>query len=208
MRQVFVTGIGTDVGKTVVAAILTEALQADYWKPVQSGDLDNSDTIKVKKLITNEKSVFHSEAYRLLQPLSPHAAAQAEGIEIDLNQINLPATPNKLVIEGAGGLFVPLNRQSLMIHLIQKLNVPVVLVSANYLGSINHTLLSVEALRARHIPVAGVIFNGKPTPSTEDYILQYTGLPKLLSVLPENEINQQVVKKYAEVLSTHLNTIA
>ena len=207
MKQVFVSGIGTDVGKTVVSAILTEALQADYWKPIQSGDLDNSDTIKVKKLVTNNKSFFHPEAYRLPLPLSPHAAAAQAGIEIDINQINLPATENNLVIEGAGGLFVPLNDQVLMITLIKKLNIPVVLVSANYLGSINHTLLSVEVLQAREIPVAGIIFNGEPTPATEDYILAYSGLPKLLSVLPEKEINKQVVKKYATALSSHLNLI-
>ena len=206
MKQVFVTGIGTDVGKTVVSAILTEALQADYWKPVQAGDLENSDTIKVKNLVSNEKSVFHAEAYRLPLPLSPHASAAAAGIELNLNQIVLPTTENNLVIEGAGGLFVPLNAGSLIIDLIQKLQVPVILVSANYLGSINHTLLSVEALKHRNIPVAGIIFNGAPTPASEEYILQFTGLPKLLSVLPEKEMNKQVVKKYAVALSATLNT--
>jgi len=206
MKQVFVTGIGTDVGKTVVSAILTEALQADYWKPVQAGDLENSDTIKVKNLVANEKSVFHPEAYRLPLPLSPHASAAAAGIELNLNKIVLPTTENNLVIEGAGGLFVPLNAGSLIIDLIQKLQVPVILVSANYLGSINHTLLSVEALKHRNIPVAGIIFNGAPTPASEEYILQFTGLPKLLSVLPEKEMNKQVVKKYAVALSATLNT--
>jgi len=206
MKQVFVTGIGTDVGKTVVSAILTEALQADYWKPVQAGDLENSDTIKVKNLVSNEKSVFHAEAYRLPLPLSPHAAAAAAGIELNLNKFALPATENNLVIEGAGGLFVPLNDQSLIIDLIQSLKVPVILVSANYLGSINHTLLSVEALKNRNIPMAGIIFNGEPTPASEEYILQFTGLTKLLAVLPEKEMNKQVVKKYAVALSAALNT--
>jgi len=207
MKQFFISGIGTDVGKTVISAILTEALQADYWKPIQSGDLENSDTIKVKSLVSNTKSIFHPEAYRFPQPLSPHAAAFQVGIEISLNKISFPNTQNNLIIEGAGGLFVPLNAQELILHLIQRLNVPVVLVSANYLGSINHTLLSVEALQARHIPIAGIIFNGEPTPQTEDYILKYTGLPKLLSVLPEKEINKQTVKKYASLLQSYLNIL-
>jgi len=208
MKQVFITGIGTDIGKTVVSAIVTEALQADYWKPVQAGDLENSDTIKVKGLISNKKSFFHPEAYCLPKPLSPHAAAAEAGMQINLNQITIPDTPNNLVVEGAGGLFVPLNAQELMIHLIEKLSLPVILVSANYLGSINHTLLSAEALQARNIPVAGIIFNGEPTPATEDYILKYTSLPKLLSVLPEKEIDKQVVKKYAAALSSHLNLLS
>jgi len=203
-KYYFVTGIGTDVGKTVVSAILTEALQADYWKPIQAGDLENSDTIKIKNLITNPKTKFYPEAYRLPEPLSPHAAAANAGIEIQLNQITLPDTENNLIIEGAGGLFVPLNSEQLVIHLIQKLEVPVILVSANYLGSINHTLLSAEALKMRNIPVAGIIFNGKTTPQTEDYILNYTAWPKLLAVQPEEEINRQVISRYATSVSSQL----
>ena len=204
IKQYFVTGIGTDVGKTVVSAILTEALQADYWKPIQAGDLDNSDTIKVKTLTSNPNTKFHPEAYRLPEPLSPHAAAANAGIKIQLDQIKLPDTNNNLIIEGAGGLFVPLNSEQLVIHLIQKLEVPVILVSANYLGSINHTLLSAEALKVRNIPVAGIIFNGKTTPQTEEYILNYTGWSKLLAVQPETEISRQVIFNYAAAVSSQL----
>jgi dethiobiotin synthetase len=111
MQKIFVTGIGTDVGKTIVSAVLVEALQADYWKPIQAGDLDNSDTQKVQRLVTNTKSQFHKEAYRLNTPASPHYAAELDGIEISLNNIQLPQTTNQLIIEGAGGLMVPINQK-------------------------------------------------------------------------------------------------
>ena len=144
--RLFVTGIGTEVGKTVISAILTEALEADYWKPVQAGDLDYSDTHKVKDLVSNSKSVFHCETHALNHPMSPHAAAERDGVEISLNDFQIPKTDNHLVIEGAGGLMVPLNRKDCIIDLIENFGVEAVLVSRNYLGSINHTLLSVEAL--------------------------------------------------------------
>jgi len=169
-RPIFITGIGTGIGKTVVAAILTESLKADYWKPVQSGDLDNSDTMKVKSLISNDKTVFHSETYRLTQPFSPHKSAALDGIEISLNDFKLPETTNSLIIEGAGGLMVPLNDKDLMIDLIKKLNAEVVLVIQHYLGSINHSLLSLQVLYSRNIPVRAIIFNGKSDAYSENII--------------------------------------
>jgi dethiobiotin synthetase len=186
-KSLFVTGIGTGIGKTIVSAVLTEKLNADYWKPVQSGDLNDSDTLKVKSLISNEQSVFHSETYRLTQPYSPHKSAAIDGIEIDMDKFISPKTTNNLIIEGAGGLMVPLNDQFLMIDLIKKLNVSVVLVSQNYLGSINHTLLSVAILKQYDIDIAGIIFNGKTDANSESYILHYTGV-KLLGRLPEMEV--------------------
>lgn len=192
----FVTGIGTDVGKSVVAAILTEALEADYWKPVQAGDLDNSDTIKVKSLVSNSKTVFHQETYQLTEPMSPHAAAKIDGVEIDLKKIQLPKTENSLIIEGAGGLMVPLNDKELIIDLIQKLAIEVILVSQNYLGSINHTLLSIDILKARNIKIAGVIFNGDTNEETESYILKSTGLSCLGRVSQHENINAAIVSNY------------
>ena len=144
--RLFVTGIGTEVGKTVIAAILTEALEADYWKPVQAGDLDYSDTHKVRDLVSHDKSVFHPETHALHHPMSPHAAAERDGVEISLDDFQLPQTENNLIVEGAGGLMVPLNSKDCIIDLIEKLDIEVVLVSRNYLGSINHTLLSVEGI--------------------------------------------------------------
>ncbi len=202
LNQLIVAGIGTEIGKTVVSAVLVEALQADYWKPIQSGALDDSDTDTVRRLITNTKSRFHPEAYRLTEPLSPHAAAAIDGVIIELDQIRLPQTTNALVIELAGGLMVPLNDHTLNIDLVQRLNLPVVLVSRNYLGSINHTLLSVEACRNRGISLLGIIFNGPSVPATEDFILKYTGLPCLARMLQVDRITPDVVSDLAATIDT------
>jgi dethiobiotin synthetase len=192
-KPIFITGIGTGIGKTVTAAILTEKLNADYWKPIQSGDLDDSDTLKVKALISNDKTVFHPETYRLTQPYSPHKSAAIDGIEIDINAFSVPETDNILIIEGAGGLMVPLNDKDLMIDLIKKLDAEVILVSQNYLGSINHTILSWKALQQETIPIKGIIFNGEADAESERYILQYTGLHLLGRILQLEQTNKQSV---------------
>ncbi|MEC7653547.1 MAG: dethiobiotin synthase [Bacteroidota bacterium] len=195
--RLFVTGIGTEVGKTVVSAILTEALQADYWKPVQAGDLDYSDTHKVKDMVSNSKSVFHDESFALNHPMSPHAAAERDGVEIRLGEFKIPETENHMIIEGAGGLMVPLNSKDCIIDLIEDLGVEVVLVSRNYLGSINHTLLSVEALVSRGITIKGVIFNDEENVDTESVILKMTGLKCLGRVEMEEDLTQEVISHYA-----------
>ncbi|CAA9219107.1 MAG: Dethiobiotin synthetase [uncultured Adhaeribacter sp.] len=204
MKQYFITGIGTEIGKTVVAAILTEALAADYWKPVQAGNLDYTDSDTVRSLISNPETIFHPEAYRLQMPASPHQAAAVENISINPNQINIPLTDRNLIVEGAGGLMVPLNHEFLMIDLIVQFKLPVILVSRHYLGSINHTLLSVEALRRRNIPLAGIIFNGAPTPASEEYILRFAGLPKWPNVLPETKLTALTVQQYAARFKPYL----
>ena len=140
-KTYFITGIGTEVGKTIVSAVVTEALWADYFKPIQAGDLEYSDTDKVKALISNSKSKFFNNAYALKTPMSPHAAAEIDEVTIDLKSISRPKTQNHLVIEGAGGLMVPLNNKDCIIDLIEKTD-KIILVSRHYLGSINHTLLS------------------------------------------------------------------
>jgi dethiobiotin synthetase len=197
MKQVVIAGIGTGIGKTLISAILAEALEADYWKPVQAGNLEFTDTDFVKQHISNIRSVCHPEAYRLSQPMSPHAAAEIDGIEIELGKLSIPASSNRLIIEPAGGLMVPLNRKQLNIDLIQQWNVPVILVSQNYLGSINHTLLSVEVLKDYNITVLGIMFNGLTNSSTEDVILEYTGLPCITRIGEEREINKDMVRRYA-----------
>ena len=172
MTKLFITGIGTDIGKTVVSAILVEKLKADYWKPVQSGELDNSDTMKVKALVSNSLSVFHPESYRLNTALSPHHSAKIDSITIDPSKIIVPETSNQyLVIEGAGGLMVPLNDEYLVIDLASDLNAEIILVSKAYLGSINHTLLSIDAIKQRNLPLRGIIFNGNANPESEELIL-------------------------------------
>ncbi|WP_035672451.1 dethiobiotin synthase [Flavobacterium sp. 83] len=201
MKRIFITGIGTNIGKTVVSAIVTEYLNADYWKPIQSGDLMDSDTMKVKTLISNNKSVFHPEKYRLSQPLSPHAAAKRDGVAIKLEDFILPETENHLVIEGAGGLMVPLNNEILIADLIQHLNASVLLVSQNYLGSINHTLLTIQELKRRNITIIGIVINGESTPETEAFVMQYSNLPIIFRVENESSIDQNTVLKYAEKLN-------
>ena len=201
MRKIFVTGIGTGVGKTLVSAILVEALKADYWKPIQAGNLDFTDSDVVKSLITNDTSKIHNEKYRLSKPMSPHAAAKVDGITISIKKISLPKTKNNIIIEGAGGLMVPLNKKELVIDMISLLNAEVVLVSSIYLGSINHTLLSIEALKHRKIKVSGIIFNGKPNLATETVILKNSCLPLLGRINQEKSINKKSVLKYAKKLA-------
>ncbi|MCA6363729.1 MAG: dethiobiotin synthase [Bacteroidetes bacterium] len=197
MKNIFVTGIGTDVGKTVVSGILVEALQADYWKPVQTGSYFSTDSDKIRKYITNTRSQIHPETYVLRQYMSPHAAAELEDVRIDLDKIALPQTANRIVIEGAGGLMVPLNEDKFIIDLIVKLDAEVVVVIQNYLGSINHTLLTLDVLRFRNIPVMGVVFNGPPHQLSEEIILRHSGVPCIGRIMKEGVINQQVISRYA-----------
>ena len=193
----FVTAIGTDSGKTLVSAILTEALQADYWKPVQSGN-ENRDVETVAKLINNGHSFCYEETYLFSLPISPHAAAKADGIEIEMDKILLPANGgNHMIIEGAGGVLVPLNEKNFVIDIAEKFNAEVILVSNTYLGSINHTLLTVQELKRRNLKVKGIIFNGLQNKETEDFILKNSGYKCLLRILPENNINQEIVTQYA-----------
>lgn len=197
MKKYFVTAISTDSGKTLVSALLVNALQADYWKPIQTGNA-NSDKDTVKRLVYSGNPMIHPEAYSLKEPLSPHAAAELEQIEIDLNKIVVPDTDNHpLIIEGAGGVLVPINQKELMIDLIKKLDVEVILVSNHYLGSINHTLLTAQALKGYQIPVKGIIFNGPPTPASEQIILKHTGYKHLLSIPPLEQITGDIVYQYS-----------
>lgn len=197
MEKLFITGIGTDVGKTLVSAILTEALQADYWKPVQAGLEPTTDAATVRSLVQNPVSKFWPERHRLQMPASPHAAAAAEGLELQAADFQLPVTDNHLIVEGAGGLLVPLAPGLLIANLAQQFQLDVVVVSRHYLGSINHTLLTLEALQARGLRVRGLVFNGEPTPATEAFISQHTHVPLLPRLRPEPAVSPAVVSRYA-----------
>ncbi|WP_316634963.1 dethiobiotin synthase [uncultured Flavobacterium sp.] len=201
--KIFVTGISTDVGKTIASSIIVESLEADYWKPIQAGDLDNSDSHKVKSQVSNSKSQFYPNAYKLNTPASPHLAAEIDGITIDLKQIKEPETNNHLVIEGAGGIFVPLNESDTIIDLI-KPNYKVIVVSRHYLGSINHTLLTIEAIQNRGFEVAGIIFSGSENKSTEDLILNKTGIKCIGRIDEEPYFDQNVIKEYADLFRDNL----
>jgi dethiobiotin synthetase len=201
--KLFITGISTDVGKTIVSAIITEALEADYWKPIQAGDLDNSDSRKVKSLVSNTKSAFFENSYALHTPASPHLAAAIDGVKIDLKNIIAPKTKNHLVIEGAGGIFVPLSEKDTVADLI-KPDYNVIVVSRHYLGSINHTLLTIEALQSRKVNIAGIIFNGDENPSTENIILNKTGIPCIGRIENEPYFDQNVISEYADLFRENL----
>lgn len=195
--KIFVTGIGTDVGKTVASAIMTEALEADYWKPIQAGDLDNSDSHKIERYISNPQTIIHPSAYKLKTPASPHLAAMLDNITIDLNNIKEPETDNHLVVEGAGGLLVPPNDTDTIADLIQP-DYKVIIVSRHYLGSINHTLLTCEVMKSRGITISGIIFNGDENSSTEEIILKKTGIPMIGRIENEPYFDANVVKYYAD----------
>jgi dethiobiotin synthetase len=195
--KLFITGIGTDVGKTVAAAIITEALKADYWKPIQAGDIAASDSHKVKRYISNAKTMILPNSYALNTPASPHLSARLDGIAIALSGIVEPKTNNHLVIEGAGGVFVPLNDKDMVIDLVQP-DYKIIIVSRHYLGSINHTLLTVEALQHRKLDIAGIIFNGNEQPATESIILSKTGLKMIGHIDDEPYFDKNVILDYAD----------
>lgn len=201
--KLFITGIGTDVGKTIASAIITEALEADYWKPVQAGDVENSDTHKVKRYISNEKTVFHPNSYLLNTPASPHLAAELDGVIIDMKKITEPKTKNHLVVEGAGGLLVPLNDTDTIADII-KPDYKVVVVSRHYLGSISHTLLTIEALKSRKLEIAGIVFNGNEAKATEDIILSKTGLKMIGRIDDEPYFDKNVILEYADAFRDNL----
>ncbi len=202
MTRYFVTGIGTGVGKSVVSALLCEALEADYWKPVQAGELEFTDTDFVRSLVSSNTTHFHPEAYRLPYPLSPHASAERAGIAIDPKSIQIPETTNTLIIEGAGGLMVPLDRTTLYIDLLSEMNAEVILVSRHYLGSINHTLLSAESLMLRRIPVKGIVFNGDENPETESILLEMTGFKCLGRIPTVQQIDRSFIQLHAPTFAT------
>ena len=201
--KLFITGIGTDVGKTIASSIITEALEADYWKPIQAGDLENSDSHKVKSFLSNKKTVIHPNSYALNTPASPHLAAELDGISIDLKKNIEPRTDNHLVVEGAGGVFVPLNSQDCVVDLIQS-DYKVVVVSRHYLGSINHTLMTIEALQNRKIAIAGIVFSGDENKATEEIILSKTGLKYIGRIEQEPYFDKNVIKEYADLFREQL----
>lgn len=200
-KHFIVVGIHTGIGKTVCSAIMTEALGYDYWKPVQAGDLDASDSIFIENHTSNPLSKIHPEAYRLTQPMSPHAAAKIDKTEITLNDLHLPQTENGLIVETAGGVMSPLSDSLVVLDLVKHLGLPVVLVTQDYLGSINHTLLSIEILRGAKIPILGLVFSGEKVATTRTFIQEYAGLETLLEIPFFESINRKAIVDYAATLT-------
>lgn len=204
----FISGTDTHVGKTVVSAWLTHHLNADYWKPIQSGVEEGTDTERVCHLANLSSHRIHPEAYLFNTSLSPHLAAALEQIEIDLNQINLPKIKAPLIVEGAGGVMVPLNKEAVNLDLIEKLGLPSIIVARNRTGTINHTCLTIAALRQRNLPIAGVILV-PPFGYVDDnsgfankQAIEYYGKVKVLAVLDAFE-----PLSYATIASNYLPQI-
>jgi dethiobiotin synthetase len=183
MTPIFVTGIGTGVGKTFISALLAKALEADYWKPVQAGYAEGTDSEYVQKALSGTSSVIHPEVYKLKMPASPHIAAREEGITISIQKIceQIPPISRNLIIEGAGGLLVPLNESEFVVDLVKALGAKVILVSRNYLGSINHSLLTARVCREMNLPVIGWIFNDQYL-HYEEEIVRWSNYPLIASV--------------------------
>jgi dethiobiotin synthetase len=202
--NIIITGIHTGIGKTICSAVICQALGYDYWKPVQAGDLENSDSIFIKKNVSNPACILHAETYRLPVYASPHFAAAEGGIVIKPEDFILPCTDNSLVIETAGGIMSPLASNFLNIDLIMELNQPVIVVSNNYLGSISHTLLTVAALQQRHIPIEGLVFSGAVVESTRQFILEHTRLPLLFSIPLFEKIDRETIAGFVKTVAVNL----
>jgi len=199
--SIIIAGIHTGIGKTVCSAVICQALGYDYWKPVQAGELENSDSVFIQKNVSNPSCTIHPETYRLQTAASPHFSAGTDGIEIKKEQFVLPVTSNNIVVETAGGLMSPLANNFLNIDLIEQLQLPVILVAANYLGSINHTLLSYSALQNRKIKILGIVFDGEAVKASQQYILAYTQLPLLFSIPLFKQVNKETITKFANSIS-------
>lgn len=204
-QQIFVTGIGTGVGKTLASAVLCEALQADYWKPVQCGNLENSDTQVAQSLVSNSVSQFHTETYRLIEPSSPHFAAAKENVEIEIEKFKLPETNNRLIIEGAGGIMVPMNDELVIFDLIDYLRLPAIVVVRNYLGSINHALLTIEFLQTQGIEIPGIIISGENYNDNEEIVQHFTALPIIGRIDEAKTIDKNFVSAQAEKMKLSLS---
>jgi len=207
-QKIAIVGIHTDIGKTIASAVLAEALGADYWKPVQAGSLDCSDSMLVKSLLSNGTKRVHPEAVLLTEPQSPHAAAKSDGIQIDHTHFLLPDTNKTLLIETAGGVLSPVSDHATMADFIQYFNLPALLISNNYLGSINHTLLSIEVLKKRGINILGVVMNGTENASSEEFIEAYTGVPIIARIPFFENLNSANIKQCAaEIRSSFLEKL-
>ncbi|MEX2449413.1 MAG: dethiobiotin synthase [Rhodospirillales bacterium] len=205
---VFVTGTDTGIGKTVAAACLMRALDGDYWKPVQAGLADGTDTDTVKRLTGFGPERFHPSAYALSAPLSPHEAARRDKVSIRLSAFRRPRTERPLIVEGAGGVLVPLNKKSLVIDLIAKLNLPVILIARSGLGTINHTLLSLRALRSRRCAVLGVVLNGPRNAANAAAIETYGRTPVIGQLTPIRSLSAKTLDRAAKRLARALGTPA
>ncbi len=202
--SIIIAGTHTGIGKTLCSAIICQALGYDYWKPVQAGDLNNSDSIFIKNHIDNTACTIHPEKFKLTTPASPHYAAAVDGVQINKEDFVLPKTKNKIVVETAGGIMSPLADDLLNIDLIAHFNLPVILVAGIYLGSINHTLLTVAAFKQQQIPISGIVFSGTANEASTSFIVAHTQLPVYFSIPHLEKINQKTIAAFAATLNLNL----
>lgn len=198
MKQYFVTGISTDIGKTVVSAVLCRRLNAAYYKPIQAGNLENLESDFIKNLVPGI-TIFETK-YKLNNPLSPHLAAKLDNVRIDIESITLPNFKESLIVEGAGGILVPLNDEYTILDLIKKLKLPVIVIVKHYLGSINHSLLTCEVLKQSGVEIAGIIFNGESNEESEKIILKRTQIPCIGRVPELEKLNQEAIEEASKQL--------
>lgn len=203
MKKILVAGIGTDVGKTIVSTILTSKLNGDYWKPVQTGS-GQSDSSLVRQLLSQDLNRIYPEAVSLKEPLSPYQAAKNEGITINVDTIVPPQSARTLIIEGVGGLLVPITKNITALDLFLRWDCHWIVVSRHYLGSINHTLLTLAELQRRNAKILGIIFNGSEQKEIEDLIVEISKVPSLGNLFPEEKIDSNTIKKYASKWSVTL----
>lgn len=206
-KKYFITAIGTSVGKTIASAVLCEAFKYDYWKPIQAGNLERSDTSVVSELISNDESKVHFEKFRLETPCSPHLAAKLDNLTMSLEDFKLPPSKNGLIVEGAGGILVPINNEQTVLDLVKHLAIPVILISKNYLGSINHTLLTISKLQESKIELKGVIFNGDENKESEKIIKNLTGVSCLAHINTMEALSKASIKTEADRLAEELNEL-
>ncbi len=202
-NSIAIVGIHTGIGKTIAATVLAEAMGADYWKPVQAGT-EERDAAQVKQLLTDGANRVHDEAIVLSQPMSPHAAADIDGLVVDYTKFVWPKTDKTLLIETAGGILSPMSSDSTMADFVSHYDLPVILIVQNYLGSINHTLLSIEVLKSRGILLIGIVMNGVENKSSETFIEQYSKVPIIARISQFDTLNNEAIKKCAAQIQVSL----
>ena len=199
MKKYFIGGIGTDVGKTIASAVLCQALKGEYWKPIQSGAASDSDKLTVASLLSFPNPILHSERFFLKEAASPHYAAMKENISIQLSDFSTPKHSAPLIIESAGGLLVPLNHNGEnMIDLAQHLKSEIILVIRQYLGCINHAMLSIESLKTKNIPIAGIIFSGDRLFDNYEYITEQSKVPVIVEIPQLSKITKANIAAIAQ----------
>lgn len=198
-KKIFITGTDTGIGKTFISAILTQGLGAKYWKPIQAGNKFPTDTQWIQSICNLPETHFIKERYCLTHPVSPNQAAEKQGIQIQLNDFELPNDEDSLIIEGAGGLLVPINKKHTVLDLIQYFNIPVLIVARSGLGTLNHTLLTLQQLNQKSIPILGIVLNGDHHSDNKKSLELFGKVPILAEIEKQNEIHSECLNRLFDI---------